>query len=361
MTSRERVTAAFTHQEPDRTPVFEYVLLSPVASSILGQPYEDYGGDVDVWFTFADEQGGYEKALRYYAACRAELAARLEHDLIYCVPNPPRDLRDRKKTEIPYAGNDPVEAVQYSIRLRERDLEGPPPDIRVYSYIREELGKRGLDLPIYAPAFIHGIWTNTDLMQTMALDPDTAHEYFGQCTRIALRQIEGYLQDGIEIIGVGGDFAGNSPLISPAMYREFIMPEIKKLTDIIRKNGAYSVNASDGMLWDVLDCFLTGAGVDAYGEIDAGAGMDLKKLKNQYGNHITLFGNMDCGNLLSFGSPEEIRNTTVRCIEDGLGRGGHIFTASNAITASVPLTNYLAMVSAYRDFFHLPALKIPQD
>ena len=44
-------------------------------------------------------------------------------------------------------------------------------------------------------------------------------------------------------------------------------------------------------------------------------------------------------------------------LEKGWGQGGHIFTASNSITASVPLQNYLAMVNAYREYFRLPELK----
>jgi hypothetical protein len=41
------------------------------------------------------------------------------------------------------------------------------------------------------------------------------------------------------------------------------------------------------------------------------------------------------------------------CIEAGLGSGGHIFCASNAITASVPLENYLTVVNTYRERFGL--------
>jgi uroporphyrinogen-III decarboxylase len=62
--------------------------------------------------------------------------------------------------------------------------------------------------------------------------------------------------------------------------------------------------------------------------------------------------------MLSFGTPEEIRRHTLDCLEAGLGNGGHILCASNAITASVPLENYLAIVQAYRDVFGLPPLPI---
>jgi uroporphyrinogen decarboxylase len=354
MNSRERVNAAFDHRTPDRTPVFEYVMHSPVAQAVLGHPYEDFGADCAAWYIHARNLGGYDKALTQYAADRVELALRLEHDLIYCVPEPPPE--NTVPSVPPPVFDDPVDAVEYNNRLMERNLEKPFEGFRVYTLIQEELGRRGFDLPVYAPAFKHGIWTNVNLMQTMALEPDTAHRHFELCTALAIRQIKTYIDLDIDIIGIGGDFAGNMPLISPAMYRDFIMPELKKLTAYIRENGKRSVNASDGMIWDALDYFLTGSGVDGYGEVDAGAGMDLKRLKERYGNRITFLGNIDAGNLLSFGTEEEIKAATVRCIQAGWGSGGHIFTASNAITASVPLKNYFTMVNAYREYFDLKLL-----
>ena len=38
MTSRERVQAAFEHREPDRTPLWEKLIKSPVADEVLGRP-----------------------------------------------------------------------------------------------------------------------------------------------------------------------------------------------------------------------------------------------------------------------------------------------------------------------------------
>jgi uroporphyrinogen-III decarboxylase len=73
---------------------------------------------------------------------------------------------------------------------------------------------------------------------------------------------------------------------------------------------------------------------------------------------VTLFGNLDCGNILSLGSREEVRRHVIECLEAGKGRGGHILCASNAITASVPLENYLAVVNAYRDAFGMPRFSL---
>lgn len=224
----------------------------------------------------------------------------------------------------------------------------------VYACLKQEMRRRGLDLPILAPAYGHGVWTDVDLMQTMLLAPKVAHEHFANATRFALAYVEAYIELGIDQVGVGGDFAGNRPLISPEAYRDFIVPEVRTLSRRIHEAGRRAVNASDGNLWSVIEDFLIGCEVDGYIEIDMSAGMDLRRLKREYGDKVTLYGNMDCGSVLSFASEEEVRSKTVECLEAGMGDSGHIFCCSNAITASVPLGNYLAMVSAYREFFGLP-------
>jgi hypothetical protein len=366
MTSRERVKAAFCHQEPDRTPLFEYVLLPPVAERVLGHPFIEYLGGMEPWLAEA-ERTGFERLLRSYARDRVEIARRLGHDLLYLSPNPVPGaayaydpLAEVGSQFALDAAGDPVERLQRrNRRVAETMLGSLPRDsYLVFEYVREEMRRLDLDLCIAAPAYFHGIWTDSDLMQAIHLEPGAAREHFRLATRRALAVIDDYVGLGIDCIGIGGDFAGMRLLISPAAYRSFIVPEVRACARRIREAGRWSVNASDGNLWPVLDDFLAGCEVDAYLEIDMGAGMDLARLKAAWGDRVTLFGNMDCGRILSFAPVEEIRAVTLKIIEAGWGKGGHVFTASNAITGSVPAASYLAMVNAYRERFGLPAIKI---
>jgi len=352
MNSRQRIQAALDHLQPDRTPIFEYVLLSPLADVLLGHPY---AGDPDSWDLLVSEVG-WEKAVYRNAGDRLELARVLGHDMIYATPVPPPP--DLEVTSPPQASlpADPVEA----LRIRNMQTRNQPflnaDTLLIYQVLKEEMPKMNLDIPIMAPAYFHGVWTDIDLMQTMLLDPPTAYEHFSLATQRALAYIDRYIELDIEMIGVGGDFAGTRPIISPKAYRTFIVPEVRTCARRLHAAGKYAVNASDGDLWLVIDDFLIGCEVDGYLEIDFFAGMDLRRLKQEYGNRITFFGNLDCGNLLSFGTPEQIRRHTFDCLDAGMGNGGHILCASNAITASISLQNYLAMVNAYREYFGLPAI-----
>lgn len=347
--------AALGHREPDRTPMFEYVLLSPLADYLLKRKS---AADPDNWSHF-HKMLGWRQAVRQYALDALDLACRLEHDMLYLIPNPPEPTAPKGEAVASALNDDPVE------RLRERNRHrsaGPTPPhdscLQVYCDLMDEMRVRGLDLPILAPAYAHGVWTDTDLMQCMLLAPDVAHEHFRLATRQALALAEAYLELGIDQIGVGGDIAGNDPIISPRLYREFILPEVREVARYIHARGGFAITASDGNLWPIIDDWLTGCEVDGYLEIDKHAGMDLALLKQRYGDSITFYGNMDPGLTLSFASPDEIRQETIRCLESGMGDGGHIFCCSNAITASIPLRNYLTMIETYREYFGLEPLPL---
>ncbi|MCE5258147.1 MAG: uroporphyrinogen decarboxylase family protein [Chloroflexi bacterium] len=353
MTQRERIESALSHRQPDRTPIFEYVLLSPLADHFLGHPH---AGDPANWPQALSELG-WRDAVRQAARDLVELALVLGHDMLYAVPNPTQPALDAAETPAEPEAADPVERLQRRNGHQAAGKAGLPEDcLLIYTDLMAEMRRRGLDLPILAPAYAHGIWTDTELMQAMLLAPGTAHEHFQLATRQALAMAEAYLQLDIDQIGVGGDIAGNDPLISPRLYREFIMPEVRQVVRRIHAAGAWAVTASDGNLWPIIDDWLLGCEVDGYLEIDHHAGMTLGKLKPRFGSRVTFYGNMDPGLTLSFAPPDEVQQATSACLRAGEGSGGHIFCCSNAITASVPLTNYLAMLGAYRDYCGLQGL-----
>jgi hypothetical protein len=290
------------------------------------------------------------------------MAIKLGHDLIFIAPCPGSNY---SLTHVDTKANpqneptDPIERILERNRLFEQNPGCFGDDaFLVFRLIREEMARRDLDLPILAPACLHGVWTDVDLMQTMLLEPAIAHRHFTLATDRTIKLIDQYQRHGVEQVSIGGDFAGNRLVISPEMYRTYILPEINHISDYLHRAGMIAINTSDGNLWEIADDFLISSQVDGYLEIDTKAGMDLGLLKHRYGDTITFYGNMDCGSILSFSTPDDIEALTRKCLSSGEGKGGHIFCASNAISESVPLVNYLSMNQAYRKYFGLPSLSI---
>lgn len=363
MTSYERIKKAFSHMSQDRTPRFEYVMLSPAVRSLLGGRFRDYTDYSDMWeeWQALKEELGIEGAIRKYAQWRVDLALTLGHDAMLVNPNPSSRSFPPLNITHSYDTSDPGEAIMARNLYNEASLSHISDDsFMIYHYLKEEMRRCEVEIAIIAPLYFHGVWTDTELMEAMLLAPDAVHRHYDIATQRALSYLKYYIEAGVEIVAVGGDFAGNRLIISPESYRTFIVPQIRKVTDAAHNSNMFTINASDGNLWDVLDDFLFGCGADGYIEIDSGAGMELSDLRKRYGGKATFFGNIDCGNLLSYASPEKIRETVFRCLSDGGGTeyGGHVFCASNAIIPSIPRENYFAMHNAYNEYFSLPLMQL---
>ncbi|MDP6127412.1 MAG: uroporphyrinogen decarboxylase family protein [Dehalococcoidales bacterium] len=95
-------------------------------------------------------------------------------------------------------------------------------------------------------------------------------------------------------------------------------------------------------------------GIDGLHPIDTITGMNLGDMKARYGNRICLMGNVGCGNLLSFGTREEVREAVKECIQKAGKRGGYICMSSNTIHGAVNPENYIEIVKAIRKYGKYP-------
>ncbi|MDP6360158.1 MAG: uroporphyrinogen decarboxylase family protein, partial [Planctomycetota bacterium] len=89
---------------------------------------------------------------------------------------------------------------------------------------------------------------------------------------------------------------------------------------------------------------------DAINPIEPAAGMDIAEVKKLYGDLVAIVGNIDCGDLLCNGTPEQVREKVRWTIEAAGAGGGFILSSSNSIHSSVKPENYLAMAEACREF-----------
>ncbi len=381
MTPRERVRAAFQHCEPDRTPLFEREIKPPSDSVILGRPavhQHNWPEYMRVW-----AQDGWEAVMSRTAEDEFELAWRLGLDMIRLSLNPGRGTPPPEPIdELTYRHGDavrryhPESGVVENLTEREtshadaeadfrRRIESEPSPFEVSEdqlfvarRIQALARERGLDVAYYASAYAIPV----------AALPAFALEWFITARELLDRYYEkqsdyvigfGRLMadEGCDIIGLGGDFAGDTgPVVSPRTYREQVAPHIRRQSDALHEYGAWTTNTTDGYLWDVLDDFLSGAGVDGYGEIDVAAGMELARLKREWPEHVFL-GNLDIRHVLCSGTPEEARRHMIQCIEDGWGDGGHVIMTSNVVHEDVRPELYLAAIDAYREHFGLELLE----
>ncbi|MCM8817940.1 MAG: hypothetical protein NC915_00425 [Candidatus Omnitrophica bacterium] len=152
---------------------------------------------------------------------------------------------------------------------------------------------------------------------------------------------------GADFIFGGGDLADkNGPIYSPAILKKFLAPRFKKIIEFSHSLGLYYVFRSDGNTRPLWDLLFSEIKFDNYGEIEKSVGIELKELKDKYGEKINLIGNVDCAKTLVYGSKEEIYKEVKNCIEDASKEGGYILSSSNSIHYNVPSKNFIYMVEA---------------
>lgn len=376
MTSRQRIIKSFSYQSVDRTPLFERLIKSPTADIILGRP-----SAAQSFFYRMEllEEGEWQKLVDQEARDIVDLAKILNFDMICLGPNIPEDYEKPikigenrwKKGEaiIRYLpSSDVVQTVHSEVgKSLEKDIrlqiewieeEYKPPvfkesELYVFRKAKEIMEREGLDLAIYVSNYTLSVATLPAFMlEWFYTCPDLLKRFYRKNTQYGIDRARQFVDLGADVIGLGGDVASDAgPIISPAHYREFIVPCIKEQADALREMGVFSTNTSDGNLWSAIDNFLIDSGVDGYGEIDKAAGMDLGQLKGRYGDRICFLGNLDIRYTLCSGSIDEVKKETIECIEKGWGNGGHILMTSNCVHKDVNPENYLAALKAHREYF----------
>lgn len=149
--------------------------------------------------------------------------------------------------------------------------------------------------------------------------------------------------DLIDVFFFGNDFGTQIDLIiSPDMFRRFVLPGIEKLTKTAmrynKKTMLHSCGAITGALPMIID-----AGVDAIHPMQAkAAGMDAVTLKREFGNDLIFMGGVDTQHLLPFGTPDEIKDEVKRLIEI-FGQNYIISPSHEALLSNVSPENLLAM------------------
>ena len=184
-------------------------------------------------------------------------------------------------------------------------------------------------------------------------NPKFAKELLDKIAKACQRFAEAMIEAGIDVLFVTDDYAYNhGPLISPKLFREYELPNLKKIVDIGKRHGIPVLKHSDGNLYPILDDIIN-TGIDGLHPIEPGA-MDLRDVKERYGDRICLLGSVDCRYVLPFGGEEDVRRDVRRCIDAAAKDGGFILTSSNSIHANVKVENIYTMVDEARKYGKYP-------
>jgi uroporphyrinogen decarboxylase len=155
---------------------------------------------------------------------------------------------------------------------------------------------------------------------------------------------------GFDFFIVYDDFAYKTgPMFSPQVFTDIFLPKLRILADTFRIPWVFH---SDGDLTSVLDDLLT-LGMNGLNPIEPGA-MDMKTIKDRYGDRICLWGNIDLRYALTRGTPDDAEAEVKQRIREAGPGGGYILGSSNSITDWCKVENVIAMARAVKKYGEYP-------
>jgi uroporphyrinogen decarboxylase len=164
------------------------------------------------------------------------------------------------------------------------------------------------------------------------------------------------IETGVDAIMITDDYAfKGGPFFSPKLFMDAILPLLKAEIVAFKKHGVPVIHHSDGNVAMLLP-LLVESGIDGIHSIEPSAGMDIGKVKNEYGSRLTLVGNIDSGVLLSFGTPQQVQEVVKETIAKAAPHGSYILSSSNSLHYGCRLRNIITMLRAARKYGKYPHL-----
>ncbi len=379
MNGKERLKTALAHREPDRVPVGEMGIDAPVIKQVLGHPtfYRAHGKErAAIW------AGRRDEVVRGQKNDLVALARALEWDFVpvwitysdqvdYA---PPRFLSDGHLKwqdadgnfwQAPSESGDAlctasreitdewlVELLHTPPRVDESQLE-------LVRHVVHELGDTAFIIARgwHAPStWLDGSFPLPgeglampvhEFLMLIYDDPARLHAILQAYTQRAIEYGHLLIAEGVDAVQINADYCFNTgPWLSPARFKEFILPYMQRQVTAFKELGAYVLKHTDGNTWPLLDMMI-GTGIDALHGIQPSAGMDIARLKQQVGDRVTLFGAIDSDTLIN-GTPADVARDVEYCLKHAAHGGGFVLTSSNSVQAGTPFENYMGMLQTAR-------------
>lgn len=262
-----------------------------------------------------------------------------------------RDRKDNPELSMSQFIRFPVESRDDFEALRPR-LDPATPER--YSNLDAEAERlRDADYPV--TVYICGAFGNPRNMmgvENLAVayydDPELVHAIQRNWVELYVGMFERILpRVKVDLVMVWEDMAfKNGPLISPAMFREFMLPYYQQVTEVIKSHGVPIIMVdSDGDNRPIIDLFIEG-GVNAMMPFEIAAGMEPLPIREKYGRRLAILGGIDKRALSK--DFAAIENEVMRKVPALLKSGGYIPCLDHSTPPDISLANWRHYVEVVR-------------
>jgi len=174
-----------------------------------------------------------------------------------------------------------------------------------------------------------------EALMGLITDPPKAHALLDLLTTASVNWGAGQAKRGVDAVLISSAFAGGS-FISRDLYREFVVPYERRVTDAIKAAHVPVYTHTCGKIGDRLELMAeTGTqGVDTLDPAPLG-NVDLSDAKQRIGHKMFIKGNLNAVELLHSQSKEEIKAQILDRLRTGKPNGGYILSTACSVAPRV--------------------------
>jgi uroporphyrinogen decarboxylase len=218
---------------------------------------------------------------------------------------------------------------------------------RFFADIPERLAQHGDRWRVFYIGFslYERAWTLRG-MENLMLDfvehPRFVRDLLNAIADYNIAQIRAAVRYDIDAVYCGDDWGQQRGLqMGPAIWREFILPPLKRMYGAIRDAGKCVMIHSCGDVDELFDDLIA-IGLNCFNPFQPEV-MDVFALLAKYRGRLAFHGGLSTQRTLPYGSVEDVRRETRRLLAAGRD-GGYIFAPAHAVEGDVPLANMLAFI-----------------
>ena len=222
-----------------------------------------------------------------------------------------------------------------------------PEDRRFFADIPDRIAEHGDRFRVFSIGFslYERAWTlrgMENLMCDFIEHPAFVRDLLRAIADYNIAQAKKALTHDIDAVHFGDDWGQQRGLqMGPALWREFIYPELTRMFAAVRDAGKFVSLHSCGDVDELFDD-LVDIGLNAFNPFQPEV-MDVAALIPRYRGRLAFHGGLSTQRTLPYGTPDDVRRETRKLL--ALGRdGGFILSPAHAVEGDVPLENMLAFI-----------------
>jgi hypothetical protein len=383
---RERVETTLQHEEPDLVPWGEHSIDHNIYEMTLGREtwvHAKFRETKGLW------DGRRDEIVECYKRDIIDLTEALDFDIITVGQNPAAGYQPTPMEQVdhetfrsgkhlyrisattgqlmPYKidteGYEPPTVQQLQEQIDRLETEPPPkPDDSCWEVMRHVVQEKkathwintcigDFGFPAIGP-------TDEVRYLNLALHPELHAKVTELHAKQCMARLEWYAEEGIDSAMPCADLGSSTGLFAnPRILEEHVAYWWKEYVRRGHELGLTMIKHCCGCIWEALP-YLVDAGYDGYEGIQASGGMDMKLLKERYGDRLTLWGGVWNEHLI-LGTPEDIEADAKYAIGWGAPGGGFIYGATHSLAVATKPEN-LEKMKECRERYGVYPIEVPE-